>query len=136
MSNKLNQYIDLAKLQGAHRMKIKSKTGVPEDCLVIVLSKSRIKLSERHPERLGLSLDIVPNRDGKDEWGNTHWVKESTTKAERESADPPNLEFLGNAREYEPGGQRTARPAPGSGGGADAPTGELAEGMEDDDIPF
>lgn len=136
MSNKLNAYIDPAKLQGAYRMKINSKTGVPEDCLVIVLSKSRIKQSERNPERLGLSLDIVPNRDGKDEWGNTHWVKESTSKAERESAEPPNLPFLGNAREYEPGGQRTARPAPGSGGGADGSNGELAEGMEDDDIPF
>lgn len=136
MSNKLNAYIDPAKLQGAHRMKLKSKTGTLEDCLVIVLSKSRIKISEKNSERLGLSLDFVPNRDGKDEWGNTHWVKESTSKAERESAEPPNLPFLGNAREYEPGGQRTARPAPGSGGGADGPTGELAEGMADDDIPF
>jgi hypothetical protein len=136
MSSKLNTYIDPAKLQGAYRMTLKNKQGIPRDCLVIVLEESRIKRSERNPERLGLSLDIVPNREGKDEYGNTHWVKESTTKAERESADPPQLPFLGNAREYEPVGKASPRPAPGGGSGAAGPTGELAEGMEDDDIPF
>ena len=133
MSNKLNAYIDPAKLQGAFEMKIKDKSGVPQECLVIVLERSRIKRSKSG--RLGLSLDIVPNRDGKDEYGNTHWIKESTSKLERESADPPNLPFLGNAREYEApaGGQRTARPA---GGTAVTEGSPLAEGMEDDDIPF
>jgi len=133
MSNKLNAYIDPAKLQGAFEMKIKDKSGVPQECLVIVLERSRIKRSKSG--RLGLSLDIVPNKDGKDEYGNTHWIKESTTKIERESADPPNLPFLGNAREYEPGGQRTARPAGGAAVTRDGVS-ELAEGMEDDDIPF
>lgn len=131
MSNKLNAYIDPAKLQGAFEMKIKDKSGTPQECLVIVLERSRIKRSKSG--RMGLSVDIVPNKDGKDEYGNTHWIKESTTKAERESADPPNLPFLGNAREYEPGGQRTARPA---GGTAVTEGSPLAEGMEDDDIPF
>lgn len=133
MSNKLNAYIDPAKLAGAFEMKIKDKSGVPQECLVIVLSKSRIKRGKSG--RLGLSIDIVPNKDGKDEYGNTHWIKESTTKIERESADPPNLPFLGNAREYEPGGQRTARPAGGAAVTRDGGS-ELAEGMEDDDIPF
>lgn len=132
MSNKLNACIDLAKLQGAHRMKINGKDGQPRDCLVIVLPNSRAKINERHPERVNVSLDIVPNKNGKDDYGNTHWVKESTTKAERESDQPPDLPFLGNAREYEPGGQRTARPAPREY----HETGPLAEGMEDDDIPF
>lgn len=135
MSNKLNAYIDLAKLQGAHRMMIKGKDGTPKDCLVIVLEKSRVKISERNSERVNVSLDIVPNKNGKDEYGNTHWVKESTTKAERESAAPPNLPFLGNAREYEPGGQRTARPAGGEPVTAGM-SGTLAEGLADDDIPF
>jgi hypothetical protein len=133
MSNKLNAYIDPAKLQGAFEMKIKDKSGVPQECLVIVLERSRIKRSKSG--RLGLSLDIVPNKDGKDEYGNTHWIKESTTKIERESADPPNLPFLGNAREYEPGGQRTARPAGGVAVTRDGGS-EFAEGMDDDDIPF
>jgi hypothetical protein len=133
MSNKLNAYIDPAKLSGAFEMKIKDKSGVPQECLVIVLSKSRMKRGKTG--RLGLSMDIVPNKDGKDEYGNTHWIKESTTKIERESADPPNLPFLGNAREYEPGGQRTARPAGGAAVTRDGGS-ELAEGMDDDDIPF
>jgi hypothetical protein len=86
--------------------------------------------------KLGLSIDLVPNKEGKDDFGNTHWIKESTTKAERESAEPPTLPFLGNAREYEAGGQRTARPAGGapmSQGSGDAP---IQDGLEDDDIPF
>lgn len=132
MPNKLNAYIDPAKLQGAFRMNLKSKTGEMEDCLVIVLSKSRVKKSDKNPERLGLSIDIVPNKEGKDDFGNTHWVKESTTKAERESPEPPNLPFLGNAKEYEAGGQRTARPAPREEGDASP----MSQGMEEDDIPF
>lgn len=129
MHNKLNAYIDPSKLQGAVLMNLKDKTGQPTECLVIPLKNSRIKRAEKSG-RLGMSLDLVPNKDGKDDFGNTHWIKESTTKAERESATPPNLPFLGNAREYEPGGQRTARPAGGD-------TGLLqAAGLEDDDIPF
>lgn len=134
MSNKLNTYIDLSKLQGAHRMTLKGKGGVPKDCLVIVLEQSRVRRSEKHPERLGLSLDIVPNREGRDEYGNTHWVKESTTKAERESADPPQLPFLGNAKEYDP---QPARQVPAARSTApDAEDSGLQAGMEDDDIPF
>jgi hypothetical protein len=133
MPNKLNAYIDPAKLQGAFRMKLKSKTGEAEDCLVIVLSKSRIRVNERNPERLGLALDFVPNKDGKDEYGNTHWCKESVSKAEREAPNPPQLQFLGNAREYEPGGQRSARPASAE---SRESAQVMTEGLEDDDIPF
>lgn len=32
MPNKLSAYIDLAKLQGAHRLTLKGKGGVPKDC--------------------------------------------------------------------------------------------------------
>jgi hypothetical protein len=134
MHNKLNAYIDPSKFQGAVLMNLKDKTGQPTECLVIPLKNSRIRRSEKSG-RLGLSIDIVPNKEGKDDFGNTHWIKESTTKMERESADPPNLPFLGNAREYEPGGQRTARPAGGAAVTRDGVS-ELAEGMEDDDIPF
>lgn len=131
MANKLNAYIDLAKLQGAHRLRLKGK-----DCIVINLEASRAKVSERNPERVNLSLSLVPNREGKDDFGQTHWICEPTTKDERESADPPKFPILGNAREFEDGGQRTARPAPRQ----DAPTaqdgGGMQAGMEDDDIPF
>lgn len=135
MHNKLNAYIDPSKLQGAVLMNLKDKTGQPTECLVIPLKNSRIKRSEKSG-RLGMSLDLVPNKDGKDDFGNTHWIKESTSKAERESATPPQLPFLGNAREFEPGGQRTARPA-GGAATSDESAGLLqAAGLEDDDIPF
>ena len=134
MANKLNAYIDLAKLQGAYRLRLKGK-----DCIVINLDEARAKPSPKNPERVYLSLSLVPNRDGKDEFGNTHWICEPTTKDERESANPPKFPILGNAREYDDngGGQRTARPAAreqsqGSGG----TEGGMQEGMEDDDIPF
>jgi hypothetical protein len=135
MHNKLNAYIDPSKLQGAVLMTLKDKHQQPTECLVIPLKNSRIKRSEKSG-RLGLSIDIVPNKDGKDDFGNTHWIKESTTKAERESPEPPNLPFLGNAKEYEAGGQRTARPAGGSPVSSGQDTGGLSEGMEDDDISF
>lgn len=112
-------------------MTLKDKTGNPTECLVIPLKNSRIRRAEKSG-RLGLSMDLVPNKDGKDDFGNTHWIKESTNKAERESASPPDLPFLGNAKEYEAGGQRTARPPAGSSSDA-AP---MAEGMAEDDIAF
>jgi hypothetical protein len=134
MPNKLNAYLDPLKLQGAVLMTLKDKAGQPTECLVIPLKNSRIKRSEKSG-RLGLSIDLVPNKDGKDEFGNTHWVKESTTKAERESPQPPNLPFLGNAREYDPGGLRSPRPP--EGGPSLTPTApSLDQGLEDDDIPF
>jgi len=133
MSNKLNAYIDLAKLQGAYRLRLKGK-----DCIVINLDEARAKPSPKNPERVYLSLSLVPNREGKDDFGNTHWICEPTTKDERESANPPKFPIIGNAREYDDngGGQRTARPAPRetaqTSGGAEG----MQEGMEDDDIPF
>lgn len=139
MANKINAYIDLAKVQGAHRMKLKGKDGRPRDCVVIVLENARAKVSERNPERVNLSLSLVPNREGKDDFGQTHWICEPTTKEERESANPPKFPILGNAREFdEGGGQRTARPAGGSPVTQAAQSaGEgMADGLEDDEIPF
>jgi hypothetical protein len=134
MANKLSAYIDLAKLQGAHRLRLKGK-----DCIVINLEASRAKISERNPERVNLSLSLVPNREGKDDFGQTHWICEPTTKDERESANPPKFPILGNAREFdESGGQRTARPAGGSPVTQSAQSaGEsMTDGLEDDEITF
>ena len=133
MANKLNAYIDPLKFQGAVLMTLKDKAGTPTECLVIPLKNSRIRRAEKSG-RLGLSMDLVPNKDGKDDFGNTHWVKESTTKAERESPTPPDLPFLGNAKEYEAGGQRTSRRPEGSAPSAeDTP---FTDGLEGDDSPF
>lgn len=135
MPNKISAYIDLAKLQGAHRMKIKGKDGQPKDCIVINLEAARAKPSEKHPERVHLSLAIVPYKLGKDDWGNTHFVCEPTTKEERESENPPKFPILGNGREFEDGPK--ARPAASRPAATtDDASGGLAEGMADDDIPF
>ena len=134
MPNKLNAYIDLAKLQGAYRLRLKGK-----DCIVINLEEARAKPSPKNPERVYLSLSLVPNREGKDDFGNTHWICEPTTKDERASANPPKFPILGNAREYDDngGGQRTARPAPREQSqGNSGAEGGMQEGMEDDEIPF
>jgi len=135
MSNKLNAYIDLAKLQGAHRMKLKGKDGTPHDCIVINIGQSRAKPSERNPERVNLSLALVPNRDGKDDFGQTHWICEPTTKEEREGPNPPKLPILGNAREFDDGAPK-AKAAPQPAAAAEREGGMMSEGMADDDIPF
>lgn len=115
-------------------MTLKDKAGNPTECLVIPLKNSRIRRAEKSG-RLGLSMDIVPNKDGKDDFGNTHWIKESTTKAERESPEPPTLPFLGNAKEYDDASRsriaqtKVAEPESWS-------EGEQADGLTGDDIPF
>jgi len=114
-------------------MTIKDRAGNPTECLVIPLKNSRIRRAEKSG-RLGLSMDLVPNKDGRDDFGNTHWIKESTTKAERESPTPPDLPFLGNAKEYEAGGQRTVRQL--DGGRPEAEASPSTDGMEGDDLPF
>lgn len=114
-------------------MTLKDRAGSPTECLVIPLKNSRIRRAEKSG-RLGLSMDLVPNKDGKDDFGNTHWIKESTTKAERESSTPPDMPFLGNAKEYEAGGQRASRQPEGSSQAAE--TSPFTDGLEGDDIPF
>lgn len=132
MSNKISAYIDLAKLQGAYRMNLKGKDGTPHDCIVINLSKARAKVSEKDASRVNLSLSLVPNKEGRDDYGQTHWICEPTTKEEREGPNPPKLPILGNGREYEDGPRPATRAAPPPA----AQSGGFQEGMEDDDIPF
>lgn len=131
MANKLNCYIDVLKLQGAHRMKLKNKAGELTDCIVIALPSSRIRFGKKGGANLALSL--VPNKNGPDDFDNTHWVCEPSTKEERERDDPPKLPILGNAREYDngpkPAAQRTTLATA-------AAQGEEMKVTEEDDIPF
>lgn len=134
MSNKLSAYIDLAKLQGAHRLRLKGKDGRLQDCIVINLEQARAKVSERDAARVNLSLSLVPNRDGRDDFGQTHWICEPTTKDERERNPGLKLPILGNAREFEDGPptpRTAAQPAPGT-----AASGVPTPWLEEDDIPF
>lgn len=138
MANKISVYIDLAKLQGAHRMRIKDRAGEPQDCLVIVLSKSRIKPSAKNADKLGLALSLVPNRNGKGEYGDTHWICEPTSKEERESSNPPKLPILGNGKEYEADAPRSSRKTDTGSARADDASTETMDGVfpDGDDIPF
>lgn len=112
-------------------MNIKGKTGEAHDCIVIPIGKSRAKIG-KDGQRVNLSLSLVPNREGRDDYDNTHWITEPTTKEEREMNPDLKLPILGNAREYDNG----PKPAPRT---TTAPTAQVEssmDGMSDDEIPF
>jgi hypothetical protein len=89
---KYNISINALAIQGAQRLT--SKTG--KDCLVIDLDASRI---QRHQNgKLYLNLEMSENRDGEDQYGNSHRVAEPTTKDER--AAKIQLPILGNAKTF------------------------------------
>lgn len=96
---KLNISINALALQGAVRATIKG-----EDCIVIRLAKSRVK-----PHQNGkayLNLEAVSNKNGADDYGNTHFVVEPQTKDERESG-ADKLPIIGNSKEWTNEGQQT-----------------------------
>lgn len=138
MANKLSAYIDLLKLQGAYRMTLKNKAGVPVDCVVVVLPQSRVRLGKNGGANL--SLEMVPNKQGPDDYGNTHWLCEPTTKEEREGVNPPKFPILGNAREFDGGVRAVGGGVRAVGGGAAVPERPAAAVSEmevgDDEIPF
>lgn len=123
---KLNISINILQLQGACRATIKG-----EDCIVIRLAKSRAKLHQNG--KVYLNLEAVGNRDGVDQYENTHFVAEPTTKDERESG--VKLPIIGNGKEWTNEGQqsppqRTTRNIPR------AQPQEEAPGDDESSIPF
>lgn len=89
---KYNISINALAIQGAQRLT--SKTG--KDCLVIDLDTSRI---QRHANgKLYLNLEMSENRDGEDQYGNSHRVAEPTTKDER--GQGIKTPILGNAKTF------------------------------------
>ena len=96
-SNKITLSIDLLKLVGAHR----TRSGSGKDILVIDLANSRVKVHTRQNDKgdsLYLNLECVPNRDGQDDYGNTHFVAQPTSKHERQEG--LKLPIVGNAKEW------------------------------------
>jgi len=89
---KLNLSINLLQLQGAVRATIKG-----EDCVVIRLAKSRAKPHQNG--KVYLNLEAVTNKNGADDYGNTHFVCEPSTKEERESG-AERLPIIGNGNEW------------------------------------
>ncbi len=123
---KLNLSINLLQLQGAVRATIKG-----EDCVVIRLAKSRAKPHQNG--KVYLNLEAVTNKNGADDYGNTHFVCEPSTKEERESG-ADRLPIIGNGKEWSNEGQQTAparttRQIPRAQPQEDA-------GTDGDDIPF
>lgn len=124
----INISFDVLAIQGASR--VQNKAG--EDCVLIVLPKSRINAHANG--KCYLSLDVKSNRDGEDKFGKTHSVSESTTKEERQAKQ--YTPFIGNGKEFvfDSGGQRNSRPASNA---KPLPKEPISEGQqEDDDIPF
>ena len=100
---KLNISINLLQLQGACKATIKG-----EDCVVIRIAKSRAKPHQNG--KVYLNLEAVSNKNGADDYGNTHFVVEPSTKDERESG-AAKLPIIGNGKEWSNEGQQLqARP--------------------------
>lgn len=100
---KLNQSIDILALQGAVRATIKG-----EDCVVIRLAKSRAKPHSNG--KVYLNLEAIERKDGEDNYGNTHFIAEPSTKEERESG--VKLPIIGNGKEWSNEGRRGHQQAP------------------------
>ena len=124
MSNtllKLN--IDLMKVTGAS--KITAKNG--KEYLAIDLSENSVFVGAKGG--VYLDLDMRENRDGEDQYGNTHMITVSPTKEQREAKE--RTAIVGNAKTLtfgDRGQQSAAKPA--SKHHDEVDTGE------GDDVPF
>ena len=101
---KLNISINLLQLQGACKATIKG-----EDCVVIRIAKSRAKPHQNG--KVYLNLEAISNKNGEDDYGNTHFVAEPSTKDERESG-APKLPIIGNGKEWSNEGQQARKALP------------------------
>lgn len=124
---KLSISINILQLQGACRATIKG-----EDCIVIRLGKSRAKPHQNG--KVYLNLEAVGNRDGADQYENTHFVCEPTTKDERESG--VNLPIIGNGKEWSNEGQQSPRARTTNRIPRAQPQQEESPFTEGDEIPF
>ena len=132
--NSINLSFDILGIQGASR--VKNKAG--EDCVLIVLPKSRINAHANG--KCYLSLDVKANREGEDKFGKTHFVAEASTKEERQAKTFQPI--LGSGKEFVfDGGKTRQQPRQPSQHGA-VPAKEhplMSDGPiqeEVDDIPF
>jgi len=94
---KLNISINLLQLQGSVRATVKG-----EDCVILRLEKSRAKPHQNG--KVYLNLEAVANKNGVDDYGNSHFIVEPSTKEERESG-AAKLPIIGNGKEWSNEGQ-------------------------------
>ena len=100
---KINISINLLQLQGACKATIKG-----EDCVVIRIGKSRAKPHQNG--KVYLNLEAIANKNGADDYGNTHFIAEPTTKDERENG--VKLPIIGNGKEWSNEGRQGYQQAP------------------------
>lgn len=125
---KLNISINLLQLQGACKATIKG-----EDCVVIRIAKSRAKPHQNG--KVYLNLEAISNKNGEDDYGNTHFVAEPSTKDERESG-AAKLPIIGNGKEWSNEGQQ-ARQTRQASPTRHAPQEQAQDdGTNGDEIPF
>lgn len=74
-----------------------------------------------------LDVAIWPNKDGADQYGNTHYITQEISKEAREAGEKAPI--IGNVKMVEP--ERKPAPAP-----APKPSQPAGGDMEDSDIPF
>jgi len=121
----INISFDVLAIQGASR--VQNKAG--EDCVLIVLPKSRINAHANG--KCYLSLDVKSNRDGEDKFGKTHFCAESSTKEERQAKQ--YMPVIGNGKEFVfDGGYKKT-----DSGARSLPKTAIPEDQQgDQDIPF
>jgi hypothetical protein len=91
MSNTLHKInIDLMKITGAS--KIKAKDG--KEYLAIDLTQNAVFVGQKGG--VYLSLDMRENRDGEDQYGNSHMITISPTKEQRAAKE--RTPIVGNAK--------------------------------------
>lgn len=103
--------------------------------ITLKINVTRILKEHLYAGKSGKYLDMVawPNKDGPDQYGNTHMVCQSVSKEAREQGIKGPI--VGNLTLPEDEAPRqTARPEPRPN--AARPATSAADGMEDDDIPF
>ena len=100
---KLNISLNLRQLQGACKATIKG-----EDCVVIRIAKSRAKPHQNG--KVYLNLEAVSNKNGADDYGNTHFVVEPLTKEEREGG--METLYIGNGKEWSNEGHQARKALP------------------------
>jgi hypothetical protein len=102
MSNTIHKLnIDLLKITGAKI--ITGKDGV--EYLAINLAKSEIYYQGKGAR---LNLDMRENKDGEDQYGNTHMITISPTKEQREAKE--RTPIIGNAKTLTFGNSKQSAP--------------------------
>ena len=104
--------LDLKKLPMAGVANIKGKDGKPRKCLVIDIEGARLFHSEKGA--VYLDINAWENQGGQSQYGDTHYLKQSLSKSEREKvATLPEeqkkaaTQILGNMRPTEDRPQQT-----------------------------